>query len=97
MWERNTDDQLPLKCASNWDQTHNLGMCPDWESNQQPTLRFEDKAPTNWVTQAREVSFLYFFEPNKKSLTLSTLSSYAFLKDYDLNILIFKNIFIYLF
>ena len=37
VWERNID-WLPPICAPTWDQTHNLGMCPDWGSNRlQPT------------------------------------------------------------
>ena len=34
MWERKMD-QLPLVHTLTEDQTHNLGMCPDQESNQQ--------------------------------------------------------------
>ena len=34
MWERNID-WLPLAHASTRDQTHNPGMCCDWELNQQ--------------------------------------------------------------
>ena len=29
-----------------WEQTHNVGMCPDWESNLQPFGLWDD-APTN--------------------------------------------------
>ena len=34
------------------DQTYNLGMCPDQESN--PHLfSLQDNAPTNWATQGK--------------------------------------------
>ena len=34
MWERSID-WLPSTCTWTGDQTHNLGMCPDWELNAQ--------------------------------------------------------------
>ena len=34
--ERNINVQLPLMHPPTRDLAHNPGMCPDWESNQQP-------------------------------------------------------------
>ena len=39
-------DWLPLICALIRDQTHNPGMCPHWESNQQPFTLRDDAQPT---------------------------------------------------
>ena len=45
--ERQTDiDQLLPICAPTRDQTCNLGMCPDQESNPQP-LGAQDNTPTS--------------------------------------------------
>ena len=45
--DRQTDiDQLPPVCAPMGGQTHNLGMCPEWELNPQP-FRVWDNIPTN--------------------------------------------------
>ena len=52
MWERNIDWLLPTH-ATTGDWTHNLGMCPDQESNPQH-FGVQDDAPTNWATPARE-------------------------------------------
>ena len=38
--------QLPLKCTPTEDRTHNLGMCPDQESNRQPFALQDDAQPT---------------------------------------------------
>ena len=39
------------------DQTHNLGMCPDWESNLKP-FGVQNNAPANWATsQGKPVPF----------------------------------------
>ena len=35
-WERNINVWLPPMCPPTGDPAHNTGMCPDWESNQQP-------------------------------------------------------------
>ena len=40
-------------CAPTRDQTHNLGMCPDWESNPRPSGLGD--ASTNWATLARAI------------------------------------------
>ena len=49
MWKRNID-WLPPICTLIGDQTNNLGICPDWESN--PLIfGIQDDAPTNWATQ----------------------------------------------
>ena len=45
--ERNIDWLSPI-CTPTRDWTHNLGMCPDWESNPQP-LSAQDSDPTNWA------------------------------------------------
>ena len=47
-WERNIH-QFPPVCAPMGDQIHNLGMCPDRESNPQ-TFGVQDNASTNWAT-----------------------------------------------
>ena len=39
--ERNVD-QLPLTCASNEEQTHNFGTCPDRELSWQPFALQDD-------------------------------------------------------
>ena len=39
-------DQLPLVHAPIRDQTHNLGICPDSESNPQPLFGVQDGSPT---------------------------------------------------
>ena len=44
MWER-AIDQLPLIHAPTGDQTHNLGMWPDQESNWQPFASQHDAKP----------------------------------------------------
>ena len=38
--------RLPHVGATTRDQTHNLGVCPYWESNQQP-FGLQDDPPTN--------------------------------------------------
>ena len=38
--------QLPSVHAPVWDQTHNPGMCPDWESKRQPFSVGDDAQPT---------------------------------------------------
>ena len=48
MWQKN-NIQLPPIHTLTRDQTHNLGMCPDWELNPQPS-GLQDGAPTNWDT-----------------------------------------------
>ena len=48
MGEKNTD-WLPPVHAWAWEQTVNLGICPDWESNPQP-FSVRDNAPTNRAT-----------------------------------------------
>ena len=50
---------LPLICAPTWGWTCNPGMCPDWESNPQPSGLWED-APTNWTIPAGQgLSFTF--------------------------------------
>ena len=49
----------------NWDQTHNLGMCPDRESNLQ-RFGFGDDAQINWATPARAIVFFFKFRIFKK-------------------------------
>ena len=39
-------NQLPFVCTPTRDPTHNLGMCPDRESNPQ-TFGVKDNTPTN--------------------------------------------------
>ena len=39
-------EKHPPICALTWDQTHNLGMCPDQGSNLQP-FGVRDDAPAN--------------------------------------------------
>ena len=50
-WERNID-LLSFTAPRTRDQTHNLGMCPDHESNRPPCSLWGN-APTNWATSAR--------------------------------------------
>ena len=45
MWERNTY-LLPHVYAPTGDQTHNPGMCPDWELNQQSFALWDNTQPT---------------------------------------------------
>ena len=45
MWERNIN-QLPLICTLSRDQTCNLGMCPDQETNWQPFTLWDDPQTT---------------------------------------------------
>ena len=47
MWE--TSIGALLVCALTRGRTHNLGMCPDQESNLQ-SFGPRDDAPTNWAT-----------------------------------------------
>ena len=51
-------------CAQTRDRTHNLGMCPDWDSNLQP-FGLQDDAPTNKATPARaeDLKTLIIFTP----------------------------------
>ena len=51
-------DGLPLVHTPTRDQTHSLGMCPDWESNLQP-FGLQDDAPTNWATLAKPAMFTF--------------------------------------
>ena len=51
MWEGNIDWLPPIRTPTR-DQTCNLGICPDWDSNPQP-FGVKDEAPTNWTTLAR--------------------------------------------
>ena len=54
-------DRLPPVSAPIGDQTCNLGMYPDWESNLQP-FGTQDNVPTNWATPAGAiVLFVCFF------------------------------------
>ena len=46
---RNIDHLLPVHALMG-DQTHNLGLCPDPESNMQ-TFGVQEDAPTNCATQ----------------------------------------------
>ena len=48
-------------CTQNRDQTHNLGMFPDWELNQQP-FGVQENAPTNWATQTGMASIYFIFD-----------------------------------
>ena len=50
--ERETLIGRLLVCALTGDWTHNMGMCPNQESNQQP-FSLRDNVPTNWATPAR--------------------------------------------
>ena len=50
-WCERNIDRLPPAQAPTADQTHNPGMCPDWESNPQPFSAW-DNAPNDWVTPA---------------------------------------------
>ena len=57
MGERNIDvrekhQSVAFVHVLNGNQTHNLGMCPDWESNPWP-LETQDNTPINWTTWAR--------------------------------------------
>ena len=45
MCKRNIN-QLPFAKVPTGDQGHNPGMCPDWESNQQPLALQDDAQPT---------------------------------------------------
>ena len=38
---------LPLILAPTWDQTHNPGMCPNWELKQQPFTLQDDAQPSH--------------------------------------------------
>ena len=49
MWERNIN-QFPPMCTPTGYWTHNLGMCPEWDSNLQP-FGVQDNVPINWATQ----------------------------------------------
>ena len=49
MWERNSNLLPPIHTPTK-DQTHSLGMCPDWDLNPQP-LGVQDDAPTNWASR----------------------------------------------
>ena len=54
---RNINWFLPIRSPTR-DQTCNLGMCPDWESNPQ-TFGVWDDAPTNWATWPRYLSLSF--------------------------------------
>ena len=43
---KTNSDLLPLTRAPTRDETHNPGMCPDLESNQQPFALWDDARPT---------------------------------------------------
>ena len=45
--ERNTDarEKYQSRMCSTWEETHNPGICPDWESNQQ-NFSLCDDTPT---------------------------------------------------
>ena len=45
---------VAFSTGSDWDQTHNPSMCPDWELNLWP-FGAQDDAPTNRVTLARGI------------------------------------------
>ena len=49
-------DQLRLTGILTRDQTHNLGMCSDWESNQWPFVLWDDIQPTE-PPQSGQCSF----------------------------------------
>ena len=68
MCERNID-WLPLLCAPIGDQTHNLSMCRDWESNQWPFSLWDDAQPTE---SHQSGLLLYFY--NNDSLHLLSIS-----------------------
>ena len=81
MWERNMD-QLPLLCASSGDQTSNLGICPDWESNWRPfTLQAAQQTELHWSGQGKSFTKFYFnslISLQLLSLTLLYLRNYSF-------------------
>ena len=56
MHERNID-WLPFALAG--DQTHNIGMCPDQESNQRPFSLWDDTQPTVHTSQGSSSTFYY--------------------------------------
>ena len=53
MWERNIDRPPPIHAPTR-DQTHNLGMYPDQESNLQP-FGVQDDTSINWATQPGQI------------------------------------------
>ena len=68
----------------NWDQTHNLGMCPGWKSNPQ-SFRSPDNTPTKWAMPASATvlsSVVYNqtkrFTNNTKWKLISMLAVYSF-------------------
>ena len=66
--EGENTDVLPLVHALTGDQTHNLGMCPDQESNPWP-FDLWDEAPTNWATLAM-TNIIFLFKKRKRKNTL---------------------------
>ena len=50
-------DWLSSHACPNWDQTHNLGMFSDGESNLRP-FGLQDNVPTNWATLSRVTNVL---------------------------------------
>ena len=51
-------DQLPPIHSLTRDQTHNLGLCPDWELNLQP-FGVWNNAPINWTTWQGQKQILF--------------------------------------
>ena len=72
MGERNIN-QLPPVWAPTGDQTHSLGVCPDWESNPQHFGAWED-ASTNPAIPARAFINIY-----KNWVNYKTLENYDFI------------------
>ena len=61
VWKRNINP-LPLICAPTGDQTYNLGMCPDRESNPQPFGVWDDATPSNWTICPGLQFHMFFFK-----------------------------------
>ena len=56
--ERNISRLPPTLTLTPGDQTHNLGMCPDWESITQH-FGLQVDATTNWATSARAMHHFF--------------------------------------
>ena len=69
--ERNTNVWLPLQHPKMGTWSHNPGMCPDWESNQQPFDSQARAAPLSYTSQKRKVTKHFSFSLYLLSLFIS--------------------------
>ena len=57
---RKINDWLPLECAPTGNRAHNLGTCPDWESNWQPFASLtKGMMPNQWATLVRDMVTIF--------------------------------------